>query len=140
MREIISLATKDLRLLLRNKGRIFFTFIWPVIVTVLFGFAFGGGPEGEQGKPKVAIVDEDNSDGSRAFAKKLENSFETTAMTRAEAENSVRRGERTAYIAMAPGFGVAADRMFYGQPKQVEVGVDPARRAEAGMIEGLLMK
>ena len=31
-------------------------------------------------------------------------------------------------------------RMFYGSPKEIEVGVDPARQAEAGMIEGLLMK
>jgi ABC-2 type transport system permease protein len=30
--------------------------------------------------------------------------------------------------------------MFYGESRQVELGVDPARRAEAGMIEGLLMK
>jgi ABC-2 type transport system permease protein len=30
--------------------------------------------------------------------------------------------------------------MFYGDSKEVEVGVDPARQAEAGMLEGLLMK
>ena len=30
--------------------------------------------------------------------------------------------------------------MFYGAPKEIELGVDPARKAEAGMIEGLLMK
>jgi ABC-2 type transport system permease protein len=52
----------------------------------------------------------------------------------------VRRGERTAYIVVTRGFGEASDRMFYGAPRQVEVGVDPARRAEAGMIQGLLMK
>ena len=43
MSPIIALAIKDIRLLFRNRGRIFFTFIWPIIVTVLFGFAFGGG-------------------------------------------------------------------------------------------------
>ena len=30
--------------------------------------------------------------------------------------------------------------MFHGEPKQIERGVDPARKAEAGMIDGLLMK
>jgi ABC-2 type transport system permease protein len=140
MTQVIALATKDMRLLLRNRGRIFFTFIWPIIVTVLFGLAFGGQGDGEQGKVKVAIVDEDNSDGSRAFAKRLEESFELTAMTRADAENAVRRGQRTGYIVLTPGFGAASDRMFYGQSRQVELGVDPARRAEAGMLEGLLMK
>src|SRR6187200_790762 len=140
MKKIIALATKDLRVMLRNRGRLFFTFIWPIIVTVLFGFAFGGGNDGEQGKVQVAIVDEDGSDGSRAFTKALEESFELTPMTRADAENAVRRGQRTGYIVLTNGFGAASDRMFYGQPKQVELGVDPARRAEAGMIEGLLMK
>lgn len=140
MKPIIALASKDLRVMLRNRGRLFFTFIWPIIVTVLFGFAFGGGPDGGQGKVQIAIVDEDNTDGSHAFTRSLEESFELTAMNRADAENAVRRGQRTGFIVLTPGFGSASERMFYGQPKQVEVGVDPARRAEAGMIEGLLMK
>ncbi len=140
MKPIVALAIKDIRLLLRNKGRIFFTFIWPIIVTVLFGFAFGGGNSGDQNKVKVALVDEDNSEASRAFATSLADSFDLTTMTRAEAENAVRRSQQTGYIVLTRGFGVAADRMFYGEPKQVELGVDPARRAEAGMIEGLLMK
>jgi len=139
MSPMVALALKDMRILMRNKGRIFFTFIWPVIVTVLFGLAFGGSGD-SQSKVKIAIVDEDNTDGSRGFAKSLEESFELTAMNRADAENAVRRGERTGYIVLTPGFGTASERMFYGQPKQVELGVDPARRAEAGMIEGLLMK
>ncbi|MEP6782620.1 MAG: ABC transporter permease [Acidobacteriota bacterium] len=140
MKQVIALASKDMRLLFRNRGRIFFTFIWPIIVTVLFGLAFGGSSNGEQGKVKVAIVDDDNTDGSRAFAKKLEQSFDLTPMNRADAENAVRRGDRTGYIVITPGFGAASDRMFYGESRQIELGVDPARRAEAGMIEGLLMK
>ena len=139
MKPMFALALKDLRILMRNKGRIFFTFIWPVIVTVLFGLAFGGGDEATS-KPRIALVDEDNSDGSRAFVTSLENSFELTPMNRAEAENSVRRGQRTGYIVLTLGFGIASERMFYGEPKQVLLGVDPARKAEAGMIEGLLMK
>jgi len=139
MKPMFALAFKDLRILMRNKGRIFFTFIWPIIVTVLFGFAFGGG-NNDQSKVKVALVDEDNSDGSHAFAKSLEESFELTPMDRASAETAVRRGQRTAYIVLTPGFGDASERMFYGEPKQIEIGVDPARKAEAGMIEGLLSK
>jgi ABC-2 type transport system permease protein len=107
---------------------------------VLFGIMFGGSNDGEQGKVRVAVVDEDGSDGSRTFLKKLEESFELTPMTRADAENAVRRGQRTGFIVVKPGFGDAANRMFYGAPKEIEVGVDPARQAEAGMLEGLLMK
>ena len=140
MKKVIALALKDLRLMPRNKGGMFFTFVWPILVTVLFGIMFGGNDDGTQGKVKVAIVDDDNTDGSRAFAKGLGESFELTAMNRADAENAVRLGRQTGYIVLTPGFGAASDRMFYGESRQVEVGVDPARKAEAGMIEGLLMK
>jgi ABC-2 type transport system permease protein len=140
MKKVIALARKDLRLMPRNRGGMFFTFVWPVLVTVLFGIMFGGDGTGEQGKVRIAIVDEDGSGGSRAFAKALEESFETTAMTRGEAENAVRLGQRAGLVVLTKGFGVASNRMFYGEPKQVELGVDPARKAEAGMIEGLLMK
>jgi ABC-2 type transport system permease protein len=114
--------------------------VWPVLVTVLFGIMFGGQDDGTQGKVRIAIVDNDNTDGSRAFLKKLEESFDLTPMTVADAENAVRKGQRTGFIVVKPGFGEASSRMFYGTPKEIEVGVDPARQAEAGMIEGLLMK
>ena len=140
MRQVIALALKDLRLMPRNRGGMFFTFVWPVLVTVLFGIMFGGQDDGEQGKVRIAIVDNDNTDGSRAFLKKLEESFELSPMTLTDAENAVRKGQRTGFIVVKPGFGDASNRMFYGTPKEIEVGVDPARQAEAGMIEGLLMK
>ncbi len=141
MSKIISLAIKDLRLMPRNKGGMFFTFAWPIVLMVLFGFAFGGRGAGEgPGKVRIAVVDEDASAGSAAFLKKLEASFDLTPMTRTEAENAVRLGQRSGYIVVVKGFGVAAERMFYGAPKEIELGVDPARIAEAGMIEGLLMK
>lgn len=140
MKQIIALALKDLRLMPRNRGGMFFTFVWPVLVTVLFGVMFGGNDDGEQGTIRIAVVDDDNSDGSRAFLKQLEASFELTPMPRADAENAVRRGQRTGFIVVKPGFGEASTRMFYGAPKELEVGVDPARQAEAGMLEGLLMK
>ena len=139
MSPIIALALKDFRLMPRNRAGLFFTFVWPIIVTVLFGFAFGGTSSGDQ-KPKVALVDEDNTDGSRVFATRIAAAFDLTALARPDAENAVRRGQRSAYIVLTPGFGAASERMFYGDSRQVELGIDPARKAEAGMIEGQLMK
>lgn len=139
MSRIFALAKKDLRLLPRVRAGLFFTFVWPVIVTVLFGFAFGG-QASEQSKVRVAVVDEDNTGASRAFLARLAESFELTPMTRADAENAVRRGQRSGYVVLTRGFGEASARMFYGAPREIELGVDPARKAEAGMLEGLLMK
>ena len=140
MKQIIALAMKDLRLMPRNRGGMFFTFVWPILVTVLFGIMFGGQGDGSQAKVRIATVDQDNSEGSRAFLKKLEESFELSSMTLADAETAVRRGQRTGFVVVRPGFGEASTRMFYGTPREIEVGVDPARQAEAGMLEGLLMK
>jgi ABC-2 type transport system permease protein len=61
-------------------------------------------------------------------------------MTAADAESAVRRAQRAGFIVVKSGFGAASTRMLYGSPKEIEVGIDPARQAEAGMIEGLLMK
>lgn len=141
MKQIIALAKKDLRLMPRNKGGMFFTFAWPIVLMVLFGFAFGGrGTDDGAAKVRLAIVDEDASPGSTAFLKKLEESFELTPMARPDAETAVRTGRQTGYLVIKPGFGEAAQRVFSGPSKEVELGVDPARIAEAGMIEGLLMK
>lgn len=140
MSPIIALALKDLRLMPRNRGGMFFTFVWPVLVTVLFGIMFGGQSQGTQGKVRIAVVDDDGSDGSRAFLQQLEESFELTPMSAADAETAVRRGQRTGFIIIRRGFGDAANRMFGGVPSEIEVGVDPARQAEAAMIEGLLIK
>jgi len=141
MKQIIALARKDLRLMPRNKGGMFFTFAWPIVLMVLFGFAFGGNAnDGAQAKVGIAVVDDDHSEASRQFLTGLEESFEVSPMTRAEAETAVRLGRRAGYIVVKPGFGVASQRMLAGPSKEVELGVDPARPAEAGMIEGLLMK
>jgi ABC-2 type transport system permease protein len=142
MRPVLALALKDLRVLPRIRMAFFFTFIWPLIVAVMFGYAFGGPGDGEASAIRVALVDEDATDGSRAFVKRLADSgqFELTPMPRGEAEAAVRRGQRAAFLAIKRGFGERSARMFYGDPREIEVGADPSRKAEAGMIEGLLMK
>jgi ABC-2 type transport system permease protein len=141
MQRVVALAIKDLRILLRVKSGFFFTFVWPVIVAVLFGFVFSAQSQGTRAL-HVAIVDEDQTDASRAFVKKLESSgdFIVDQASRVEAEAMVRRAERSAFVVLKAGFGERSSRMFYGEPRQIEIGNDPARQAEASMIEGLLMK
>jgi ABC-2 type transport system permease protein len=143
MRSIVALALKDLLILVRIRSGLFFTFIWPVVVAVMFGLIFAGQqpPQGARAL-RIVIVDEDNTSGSREFVATLEKSgdFTIDRAARAEAENLVRRGQRAAFVVIKPGFGEASKRMFYGEPRQIEIGNDPARAAEAGMIEGLLAK
>ena len=141
MRRIMLLALKDLSLLLRLRSGLFFTFVWPVVVAVMFGYVFAGPSQGPV-RLRILVVDEDNSEGSRRFAARLSASgeFDVEQDARASAENLVRLGQRSAFVVIKPGFGEGSTRMFYGEPRRLEIGSDPARSAEAGMIEGLLTK
>jgi ABC-2 type transport system permease protein len=142
MQTILALARKDLRVLTRVKSGLFFTFVWPLVVAILFGVVFGGQAPSTPRAIRIVAVDEDDTDGSHAFLKALEQSgdFTVDRAPRAEAETLVRRGQRAAYVVIKRGFGAASERMFYGAPRELEIGNDPARTAEAGVIEGLLTK
>ena len=76
MKAILALAAKDLRILLRVRSGLFFTFIWPVIVAILFGAVFSGQSSDGPRTIRVVIVDDDQSEGSKAFVGALERSGE----------------------------------------------------------------
>ena len=142
MRSVIALALKDLLILVRVRSGFFFTFIWPVVVAVMFGLIFAGQQaQGGARALRIVVVDEDNTDASRAYIARLQASgdFAIDSVSRADAENLVRRGQRAAFVVIKPGFGAASSRVFYGEPRQIDVGADPAR-PESAMIEGLLTK
>jgi ABC-2 type transport system permease protein len=142
MRTLLAMAVKDLRVLVRVRAALFFTFIWPLIVSVMFGYVFAGQNRDRTTTLRVIAVDEDNTGESRAYLARLERSgdFAIERAARPDAEALVRRGQRSAFFVLAPGFGEASTRVFYGEPRHIEIGVDPARTAEAMMIEGLLTK
>lgn len=141
MQEIWSLAVKDLRLLVRDKGGLFFTFVFPVLYAVFFGTIFAGigGGGGADNPTEIAVVDEDGSEASRAFAASLDEEARLRVVdieTRARAEDAVRKGRHAALVVIPDGFGDAS--VFRGEPMRLIVGVDPARRAEGGLIQGLI--
>ncbi|MFH1735144.1 MAG: ABC transporter permease, partial [bacterium] len=139
MREIIALARKDLKLLLRDKTGAFFVFFFPLIFAVFFGVIFSGGGGGTSAIP-VALIDEDSTEASRAFAEILINSGELEILKtdRATAEDLVRRGKQTAFIVLPDCFGQRRENVFYGDAAIIEIGLDPSRKAEAAMLQGLL--
>ncbi len=140
MKVIWSVALKDIRLLLRDKSGFFFTFFFPLLIAVFFGVIFSG----DTGSSEIGIcvVDEDQTDQSLQFIATLDSSSElaVTTCSLKEAADLVRRGNSTAYVVIKEGFGKASQQFFWGDPPTVELGVDPARRAEAGMLQGILTK
>lgn len=140
MRAILAIARKDLRLMFRDKGDVFFTFVFPVLMAMLFGVVFAGGVGGGS-KIALALVVESQAPVALELAKDLEDSpsFEVTRMARRdEATDAVRAGKATAAVVLPASMQDSVDRLFAGGSIQVEAVVDPARRAEAGLIQGKL--
>jgi len=139
MRPILALAAKDLRLMSRNRAHLFFAFGWPLVVAVFFGLLFGG-PRESAATLKVALVDEDGTEASQAFADRLAKTDGLTLspMARADALTAVRRGTLTGAVIVTHGFGEASARPFFGVPAEISLAMDPSRRAEAAMLEGIV--
>lgn len=148
MNAIWALARKDLKLLLRDKGGFFFTFIFPIAFALFFGSIFGGTGSGSGGNApgiKVVIVDDDNTVGSRAFVKTLSEAPELDAHTSNDlgaAEREVTSSKTVAVIRLVKGYGAGQENLFWrgDEPSQIEVAADPSRRAEVGMLQGILQK
>lgn len=154
MGPILTLALKDVKLVMRDKFALFWVFAFPLMYALFFGSIFGGdGGDGTRGSMPVVLVDEDGSAESAALVERLaDNSAlrvdrdgETDDAparlhTLDEARDLVRRGSRAAYIRVLPGFGASPWGMFGASSTMIEVGIDPARQAEAGMLQGVMME
>ena len=141
MRVLWAMIRKDLTILVRDRMGAIFTFIFPLVMAVFFGTMYSGsGPTSRA--LRIAVVDQDTSAASRAFVDTLAGSveFDVQRVGRDEAREAVRLGNRTAYVLIPKGFGAAQQRLFYGEPPELEIGLDPSRKAEGGMIQGVLSR
>lgn len=139
MQQLLALTAKDLRMLARDKVGFFFAFGFPIVYSCFFGYIMGGLRSGSKGM-QVAIVDQDQTKESEAFVKELEglDELRLTRMDKSAAENAVRLGHERAMILLPEGFGEAKRQMF-GKSPVVEIGLDPSRIAESGVLQGVLL-
>ncbi len=137
---LLHLAVKDLRLLWRDKLGLFWVVGFPLIMALFFGSIYGGGG-GDTAAMPIAVVDEDLSAGSRLFTSKLEASdaLEVQSLNLETAKTGVRKGNLVAFVHLEKGFGDSF-ALFGGENAPFEVGIDPARRAESGYLQGVLMQ
>jgi ABC-2 type transport system permease protein len=142
MNQVLVMATKDLRLLFRDKLGAFFIIGFPILMGIFFGMVMGGpSPGSSQSKMKIAIVDLDQSPLSAKFVNLLANnkSIELIETDFEPARDSVRKGKRLAMLVLDEGFGETAG-IFWEAPPTIQIGVDPSRSAESAMLQGMIME
>lgn len=140
MHTVLTMAAKDLRLMSRDWLGLFFILGFPILIAIFFGAMYGW-VGGENLSLRVAVVDEDQTESSSQFVNNLRETgnVEIELLAREEAFDRVRRGQLVGLIALPQGFGEAAGIPWMESPA-IEVGIDPSRKAEAGMLEGLVMQ
>ena len=74
MREIMALAAKDIRLLVRDKAGFSFTFFFPLLMAIFFGTIFSG--DDDSSAISILVVDEDQTEQSQKFIAALDGSAE----------------------------------------------------------------
>ena len=135
------MALKDLLLITRDGLGMFFIIGFPVMIGVFFGSMYNFVGSGEGARIKVAVVDEDQTDWSTRFTEALADSdnSELETLERAEAFDRVRRGQIAGLIVIPEGYGSTAGLPWEEAPP-IGLGIDPSRKAEAGLLEGLVMR
>lgn len=136
---IIAIAVKDIRLILRDRAASFFTFIFPLLLAIMFGYFFGGG--GGSGNLSIGVVDEDATEGSSAFVSDLSSvdGIEVLSYPNVdEAKRKIRRGELTAAVVLPKGFADSVDGAFSGEGMRIAGFVSPGAKAETGLLTGKL--
>ena len=137
----LAMVKKDLKLLFRDKVTVFFTFGFPLIFAAFFGSLFSSGGGGNSGM-SVAVSDLDQTTVSAEFVQRLDESsaLKVELLPEFEAREATRKGKKVAYIILPEGFGAAYGSLFTGGTPELTIGVDPIRKAEAGMLQGVLME
>ena len=140
MRTVFTMAMKDLRLISRDWLGMFFIIGFPVMMGLFFGSMFGSVGDNDV-TLTVAVVDEDDSTASQQFVKELvaSGNIDVEKLDREAAMDSVRRGRLVGMIALPKGFGESTGFMM-GKAPTIELGVDPSRKAEGAMLQGIILQ
>lgn len=140
MARIMTLAVKDLRLLARDRFGLFWVIAFPFLMALFFGSMFSGSGAGRSGSMKIALVADNTSPAAAGFYTELENIDVISAsyMSADSARQLVAQGKLVAYVNYRDTVSTALSMFGGGDAPPIEVGIDPARKAEQGYLQGLI--
>jgi ABC-2 type transport system permease protein len=140
---MISLIRNDIRIYLTDRRAVIVGILIPILIAAFFGYIFGGSGKSEDaGKIAIAMVDEDQSNVSRAITADLvkEAMLNVQKLDRASAETQVRTGKIEVAAVLPKEFGKQTTHaLFTGEAKPViTLLIDPSKNSGARVVEGLL--
>jgi ABC-2 type transport system permease protein len=131
MRRILDITSKDLVQLLRDRKVFLFLLFMPLVVTFLFGFAFGGFSSTSDPRLPVGFIDQDQSWLSRQLHDLLANSEvillqDYPASQAADLQTAVAGGKQSAGIIVPAGY---SHSMLGGKPARLILIADTSTAA-----------
>lgn len=131
------------------------SFVLPLAFFSIFALVFGNQGRGDARPVRLAAVDEDGSEGSRAFVAALAKESALRVVTearprragrdaaavpldRTRAEQLVKDGELPLALVLPPGFGAGLGN--FEAPARVQLLADPSDPIAAPLVTGLLQK
>jgi ABC-type Na+ efflux pump permease subunit len=105
MRRVVSIARLDFQQLLRDRGQLVSYLVLPLLLTWVFGLAFGGGQTSRA--TQIPVADNDHSVYSRYLIVSLDQTATYAAVPMSEdaARTQVRTGNAPVAVIIPAGFG-----------------------------------
>jgi ABC-2 type transport system permease protein len=144
MRSILILALKDLKVMIRDRLAAFFYLVFPVLYAILIGYLMSGivsiGIGIYRGTVSLAVVDEAQSEQSKAFLEHLGTAKELKIHTvnLEAAKDAVRRRSCTGYLILQKGFGDMSWLISPGGQPQMRLVTDQSQIAEGQIVRGMV--
>lgn len=142
MRELLTIARKDAKVILRDKAAVLVMLAMPLALIFILGSALGGIEESTAIDAKVAIVNLDAGETGDLFVEGLTESEDIGKLFRIEVrENAdavrvdVEKGDLTAALMIPADL---TEKIEAGQPVALEVLQDPGSRVSAGVWAGVV--
>jgi ABC-2 type transport system permease protein len=139
---LLAMVRKDLRLFASDRRALIMSFVAPIAIASFFGSIFSGSNSGEAARIPVAIVDEDQSTVSKKIVAgaQADTSLRVSMPSSKDARDGVQNGTIAVAVVIPAGFGEASGRaLFAGRNRpDVTMWYDPSRRAEFGLVRGIL--
>jgi ABC-2 type transport system permease protein len=140
---LLAMVRKDLQLFFSDRRSVIVSFVVPIAIASFFGAVFsGGGQNREPARIGVAIVDQDNSQISKAIIAGADGdrNLKVSKPSEDDARAAVKKGTTPVAVVIPKGFGDASGQAFFGDGVKPVLTLlhDPSKSTELAMVRGVM--